>query len=430
MNIHDVVATQQVELRNRQQQHFTARQLAEWTKQPSDLIRVILGPRRAGKSMLAIHLLEQWGGGGYLNFDDERLVDQHDADTLIASIDALYQRPRLLLFDEVQNFPRWELLVNRLQREGRRVLVTGSNANLLGAELATHLTGRHQAITLLPFSYAEVLSAEADVVTDAQRAARLERYLSEGGYPEPLLRSAPRVEYLRDLVRATLLKDIVRRHRLRAPGGLEALAYHLFSHVAHRLSARSLVKLGVVASPTTATRYLRFIEEVFLIFALPRFSFKAKERIRSESKIYAIDPALAATLGTRPGSDRGRLAENVVACSLWHRKLSGEIDVGYWQNAQGEEVDFVVRRQNRIESLIQVCWSLDEPQTAEREWRALLKAAEELRCSNLVCLHQGPRRSVKVRWHRWSGEIELVPLTEWLTAHLTIGQDGHFRTKT
>jgi predicted AAA+ superfamily ATPase len=103
------------------------------------------------------------------------------------------------------------LLASGLQRAGRHLLLTGSNANLLGSELATHLTGRHQSIVLLPFSFAEALSVSGHVRTAAETEAALDRYLQEGGYPEPLLRGAHRTDYLRDLVRATLLKDVVRR---------------------------------------------------------------------------------------------------------------------------------------------------------------------------------------------------------------------------
>lgn len=410
----DIIKGQQAELASRLKLPYTARVLPKWASTSSDLVRVILGPRRAGKSMLAVHLLEALGGGGYLNFDDERLADVKSIDALLAGIDSLYDKPKRLLFDEVQNFPRWELMVNRLQREGRQLIVTGSNANLLGAELSTHLTGRHQSISLLPFSFAEVLAAESPSTTLATRAVRLERYLNEGGYPEPLLRGVPLAEYLRDLVRATLLKDIVRRHRLRAPAGLESFAYHLFSSAGHKLSFRALAKLGVVTSPTTAIKYLRLIEEAFLVFTVNRFSFKAKERTKSDKKLYAIDPGLAAQLGTRPGSDWGRLAENAVACALRRQQLNGDTDLGYWQNPQGEEVDFVVRRRNKVAALIQVCWSLAETKAAEREWRALLKASEELHCTRLICLHHGPHDRIKVKWGRWAGEVELIPIAEWL----------------
>lgn len=416
-SIIDIVVTQRSELEARTRQPFVERQVPDWAARPTDLIRVILGPRRAGKSSLAAHLLQRMGGGGYVNFDDERLADLKEADGLLAAVDAVYSRPEHLLFDEVQNFPRWELLVNRLQREGRKLLVTGSNANLLGAELATHLTGRHQAISLLPFSFGEVLGAEpapGGAWTAAARSARLARYLQEGGYPEPLLRGAPYADYLRDLVRATLQKDVTRRYRLRSPAGLEDLAHHLFSHTAQLYSYRTLAELGRVASPTTAEKYVRYLEEAFLVFTLGRFTCKARERAGSGKKVYAIDPGLSAVLGMRPGADQGRLAENAVACALWRKKLNGELDLGYWQGANGEEVDFVVRRSGRVEELIQVCWTLEDPRTQAREWRALLKASEQLRCTRLTCLHSGPAGETAVEWHGLRGTVSLRPLDEWL----------------
>jgi uncharacterized protein len=409
--ISDIIQGQRRELAQRRHDWI---ERAGFDKTParSNLIQVILGPRRAGKSMLAAHLLP--ANGGYVNFDDERLVGITDTNALVAAIDRIYQSPKHILFDEIQNLPNWELFLNRLQREGRRLLVTGSNANLLSAELATHLTGRHQAIHLLPFSFREVVAAEAKIQSAAERDQRLLQFFHEGGYPEPLLHGVNRADYLRDLLRATIQKDIVRRHRLRDGGGLEALTYHLLSHVAHRFSYRSIAKLGFCSSPMTAAKYVGFLEQAFLVFTLKRFSFSASERSKSDRKLYAIDPGLAYVLGTRPGEDRGRLAENTVACSLLQRQLRGEIELGYWQSPQGEEVDFVIRKNGRVESLIQVCWSIDEPKVWQRESRALLKASEALRCKELICLHSGPAETRSASWHHWRGDVELRPMRAWL----------------
>ncbi|MBU2027423.1 MAG: AAA family ATPase [Proteobacteria bacterium] len=117
-----------------------------------DLIKVISGPRRAGKSFYAIHLLQQTGAYGYVNFDDERLTAVEDYDEIVSAVNSVYGNPRYLLFDEIQNLPRWEMFANRLQRQGIRLLITGSNANLLSSELATHLTGRHATAVLFPFT--------------------------------------------------------------------------------------------------------------------------------------------------------------------------------------------------------------------------------------------------------------------------------------
>lgn len=410
--LHDVVLSQKAERESQLTGSYVRRAVPPDWLVVSDLVRVIMGPRRAGKSTLAMHLLEEMGGGGYLNFDDERLAGLTDTDALLAAIDGVYGRPELLLFDEIQNLPCWELFVNRLQRGGRKLLLTGSNANLLAGELATHLTGRHQQLVLLPFSFAEILQGQS--LTTADRAARLTGYLKEGGYPEPLLRGVNRAEYLRDLVRATLHKDIVRRYRLRAAGGIEQVARCLLSNVGKEFSTRTLAEVAGVASPMTADKYAHLLAEAFLVFTLSRFSFKSRERAASNRKVYAIDPALAVHMGTRPGDDFGRLAENVVALALWRHHVSGGIDLSFWKSQDHAEVDFVVRRDGRFLALIQVCWSLDDPRTRAREFRALAKAAVALRCDRLVCLCPGRSETTDFPWQGRHHSIQIEALESWL----------------
>lgn len=412
--LRDVVVTQKADLDEQLRRSYVERQLAPQSSTETDLMRVIIGPRRAGKSTLAVHLLQKLGGGGYANFDDERLADLTDADALVAAIDDVYGRPHHILFDEIQNFPRWELLVNRLQRAGRRLLLTGSNANLLGSELATHLTGRHQSVVLLPFSFAESLAATGANSTTAETAALFDRYVIEGGYPELLLRGANRTDYLRDLVRATLLKDVVRRHRIRASAGLEDVAHYFFSNAAKEFSYRTVAAVARVTSPTTAEKYTRLLSEAFLMFTLNRFTFKARERATANKKAYAIDPAIAVCLGTRPGQDLGRLAENVVAIALWRRQLAGEIELSFWKNKEHEEVDFVIRERGQTSKLIQVCWDLSDPHTRAREFRALVKAGADLRCDDLVCLSRGVAQDEDFTWNGRTARIVVTPIEQWL----------------
>lgn len=411
----DVILSQKAELDEQLRRPYVERQLPPDAMADTDLIRVIIGPRRAGKSTLAIHLLGRLGGGGYANFDDERLADLTEADPLIAAIDDTYGQPQHILFDEIQNFPRWELLANRLQRSGRRLLLTGSNANLLGSDLATHLTGRHQSIVLFPFSFAEARAAGGKELTAAETAALFGRYLTEGGYPEPLLRGANRTDYLRDLVRATLLKDVVRRHRIRASAGLEDVAHYFFSNAAKEFSFRTVAAVARVTSPTTAEKYTRLLGEAFLLFTLNRFAFKARERATANKKAYAVDPALAVCLGSRPGQDLGRLAENVVAIALWRRHLAGAIELTFWKNKEQEEVDFVIREQGRTTRLLQVCWDLSDPRTRTREFRALLKAGSELRCDDLVCVTRGEAEDQEFTWNGRTARIRVEPIETWLS---------------
>ncbi|RPH51222.1 MAG: ATP-binding protein, partial [Desulfobacteraceae bacterium] len=143
--LRDIVLVQKREMEDRLQERYVERKILVSWNLGDDLVKVITGPRRAGKSFYAGHLIQQTGSYGYVNFDDERLAVVGDYDEIIGAVNTVYGNPRHLFFDEIQNLPRWEMFVNRLQRQGFRLLITGSNANLLSSELATHLTGRHTA---------------------------------------------------------------------------------------------------------------------------------------------------------------------------------------------------------------------------------------------------------------------------------------------
>ena len=132
----------------------------------SDLIKVILGPRRAGKSVFALMLLKAHNFA-YFNFDDESLPGEEkiDLDELLSELKQVYGDTKYILFDEIQNLPNWELFVNRLHRSGYNLVLTGSNASLLSKELATHLTGRHIPIEILPFDFREILKARQHEVS-------------------------------------------------------------------------------------------------------------------------------------------------------------------------------------------------------------------------------------------------------------------------
>lgn len=412
--IRDVLILQKREWDRRLAERYVERDVVPWKAKTDDLIRVVVGPRRAGKSFFALHVLGREGGCGYVNFDDERLMGMQDYDDLINALDVVYDHPATLLLDEIQNLERWELFVNRLQRQGRRLLVTGSNSNLLSSELATHLTGRHVLIPLLPFSFAEMLQVAAMELTGSERKIRLESYVRDGGFPEPLFKPLDRDDYLRTLVHAVLYKDIVKRHRIRAVQGMEDLVRYLFSNVAKEFSYQALARVTRCRSVNTAEKYVRYLEEAFLFFSLRRFSYKVREQAAYNKKIYAVDNGLALAMGFRFSEDSGRLYENLVAITLWKRTLKHTCEVFFWKNVQNEEVDFVIKEGTRVTTLIQVCLRTDDPKTLDREMRALLKAGQALNCSQLLLLTEEEERTQPMEWFGIKGNVQFVPLWKWL----------------
>jgi predicted AAA+ superfamily ATPase len=418
--LRDVILLQKREIERQLQERYVEREV-DLQKFSHDLINVIVGPRRAGKSFFAMHAVGGLGSFGYVNFDDERLIQLDDYDELVAILDSLYKKPKHLLLDEVQNLPKWELFINRLQRQGYLLTITGSNAHLLGSELATHLTGRHVQVVLFPFSFSEYLCTLTRDLTRREKAEGLRQYIEMGGYPEPLLKDINRREYLTTMLRSILYKDIVARHRIRSPQGLEDLVTHLMSNVAREYSYNTLKQVTRFRSVHTVEKYLRHLEEAFLFFSIRRFSFKVREQVRSSRKVYCTDNGLVTSTSFRFSADLGKLYENIVAIALHKRAMSGELEVYFWKSPQQEEVDFVVKRGLQVTQLIQVCQNLDDPKTKEREVRSLLKASKKLNCGDLLVLTESSEREEEASWYGMNGRIRFMPLWRWLAGKGAVG---------
>ncbi|NCA10626.1 ATP-binding protein [bacterium] len=393
-----------------------------------DRVTVVLGPRRAGKSVYAAHLARQAPGGcGYVNFDDERLLGregyQPDAvgprgtDALVAAIDATYGNPRTILFDEIQNVPGWELVVNRLHRSGRRLILTGSNAHLLSSELATHLTGRHRPIPLLPFSFAEFVVARGrDSWTAVENAAMCREHAEVGGFPEVVLKSIDGAGYLRTLLAAVIHKDIVSRFHLRAPQALDAVASCLLSNPGGEFSFASLAHASGCRSGHTLKKYVGYLEQAFLLFTVPRFSFKPREQAASNKKAYAIDNGFVRAAGFQSSPNHGRLLESLVAIACHRRQLRGECRLFYWKDPHRSEVDFVIHEGRSVKTLIQVSGDVRDAKVRSREIRGLIKAGHDLRCEDLVLLVPDERGESRETWQGRSAVIRREPIEEWLLA--------------
>lgn len=412
--LRDAIVLQKRELEKRLSERYVVRE-AKLKQQGSNLVKVIIGPRRVGKSFFAIHQLSDAKELGYVNFDDENLASLTDYDELLAAVNSVYGNPKVLLLDEIQNLPKWELFANRLSRQGYNLFITGSNAHLLSRELATHLTGRHTSIVLFPFSFAEYLKAtSSSELTENEKRQRLEEYLEQGGYPEPLVKNLDRKEYLSTLFDSIIYKDILRRYKIRNPQGVADLAKYLLSNTAKEFSFNSLTEIGHSRSVHTVQRYLGFLQEAYLFFTLSRFSYKMKEQVSENKKIYCIDNGLVSAKAFQLSPDRGRRYENAAAIHLKYLESQGGFKLYYWRNAQNEEVDFVIYEDRAVKELIQVCTDISVQKVREREVRALLKASSDLKCKNLLVLTADYEAVEEIEWFGIKGKIKFVPLWKWL----------------
>ncbi|MFH1352976.1 MAG: ATP-binding protein [bacterium] len=409
MNIRDILLKQKKELTQIRQKRYIKRE-AVIPEMEKTIIKVISGPRRAGKSFFAIHELER--SAGYVNFDDENIVNAENYDEIIEAVKSLYNNPKTIFFDEIQNLSRWELFVNRLQRQGYNLILSGSNANLLSSELSTHLTGRHLATVIFPFSFKEYLKFSEGELTETEIKARLDDYIIEGGYPEHLVEKIDGKKYLATLFDSVIYKDIIKRHNPGYPKEMESLANYLISNFGTKIAYKNLIDSAGIGSEHTVKKYIGYLEEAFLIFQVKSFSFKVRQQERANKKIYVTDNGLINAKAFSFSSNTGRLYENAVAVELKKREFAGELELYYYGNKY--EVDFVVKKNTEIKSLIQVSIDFTGKDTKEREMRGLLHASQELNCSNLAVITGGYRGEEKIKWFGKEAIVKFIPVWQWL----------------
>ncbi|MBI4209219.1 MAG: ATP-binding protein [Deltaproteobacteria bacterium] len=396
----------------------------------SNLIKVVLGPRRAGKSVFSLMLLKD-RPFMYFNFDDEVLasVGGIATDELMKTLHAAYGNIKTILFDEIQNLPNWELFANRLHREGYNLVITGSNARLLSKELATHLTGRHMPIEILPFDFSEFLRAKNFVVDSEygslpQRRGEvlkfMEEYLLNGGFPEVAVNKIDPKDYLEVLYDSLLFKDVVKRHKVKFSAQIGNLGSYLINNFASLYSLRKLQDILGFKSITTTEKYTKYLEEAYLVFSLLRYSVKSAQRIKSPKKVYVVDNGFISAKAIQHSPNRGKLMENLVFIELVKRGAKPNLELFYYKTRNDREVDFIVKKGIEVVELIQVCYDAKNPDAEEREIKALVETSNELSAKGVsVSGGKVPKLTVltwdeKREMEKDGMALHFQPLWEWL----------------
>jgi uncharacterized protein len=357
-------------------ERFQSQKLQEVLKSP--LIKVILGPRRAGKSTLALQAIGK-SKFAYFNFEDEGLPLNIGGEDLIKALNTVYGEVDYYFFDEIQVFNRWEQFLHRLHRENKNIIVTGSNAHLLSEELASALTGRHIAIEVLPFSFSEIVN------TVKTKSYDINQYLTSGGFPEVVLGKVDYRIYLATLWDSVILKDIVKRKKVRNISGLSDVLSLLLSALTSKFNVDSLcATLGNTVTAPTVKKFLAYADQAYLICQLQLFSSKNKLRIKSDRKAYAVDNGFYNAQNVKTSPNQGALLENVVFNELRVRSYIPNYSLFYYVTRSGFEVDFLLRSGHRNTEAIQVCFNLSSLKTRERELRALYEICTELGVEKLT----------------------------------------------
>ncbi|MGC4130575.1 MAG: ATP-binding protein [Bergeyella sp.] len=355
-----------------------------------DLIKVVSGLRRSGKStLLEIYrnLLKKQGVKNnqivFLNFEDFELRKfLNDLDSLyyhiIEQLDL--SKPCYVFLDEVQNVTEFERLVDGLfVKPNIDVYITGSNALLLSGELATLLSGRYIEISILPFSFKEYLTARNIDITNKylQYETLFFEYINETSLPKGVeLREGGLdkiYEYLEAIYKTIVEKDITQRHQINDRRAFENITKFVASNVGSPLSpgniAKTLKQDGQSIHNTTVGRYLDYLVASFVFYRVNRFDLKGRKQLATQEKYYLVDTGLLNILtGKERTTDRGHTLENIVYLELLRR--GNKIWTGTSRNS---EVDFVCKTKTGDIEYYQVAWQMASESIVEREFGALEK---------------------------------------------------------
>lgn len=355
-----------------------------------DLIKVVSGLRRSGKSTLfelyRQTLMEMGIPASqivFLNFEDFELRK------FLNDLDGLYEHiirnldvsePSYVFLDEIQNVNEFERLVDGLfVKPNIDVYITGSNALLLSGELATLLSGRYIEISILPFSFKEYLTAR-DIDTSNKYLnyeALFFDYINETSLPKGVeLREGGYhiiYEYLEAIYTTIVEKDITQRHQINDKRAFGNIVKFVASNIGNPLSpgniAKTLKQDGQTTHNTTVEKYLEYLTASFVFYKVNRFDLKGKKQLATQEKYYLVDAGLLNVLtGKERTTDRGHILENIVYLELIRR--GNKIWTGTARNA---EVDFVCKTRTGDIEYYQVAWEMSNEKTVEREFGSLEK---------------------------------------------------------
>ena len=342
----------------------------------TDLIKVIVGIRRSGKSTLMKQIIDELRNQGipqeqiiYLNFEDYRIRTYKNPNRLYDYINEkiVVGAKTYIFLDEVQEVTDFEQVVNSFNAtKNVDIYLTGSNSKMLSGEYATLLTGRYKNFKIFPFSFKELMifhknKSKKEVFSD---------FIKYGGFPviQGFDTEDQKRSILKDLYDSIVIKDIVQRHGVSGVDVLDKYIGYLLNTIGSQFSAKRITDYfkneGRVLSKETLYNYINYAKEVLLIYSAKRYDLKGKKLLTTNEKYFVNDQGLRATKFNNE-KDIEKILENIVFFELLRRGY--EVTVG---NVGDKEVDFIAVKYNEV-SYYQVSYLMEQSSTRDREFGSL-----------------------------------------------------------
>ncbi len=356
-------------------------------REKTELIKVITGIRRCGKSTLLALFEEKLLQEGIekenivrINFESLEFDEIRDYKQLHEYIKTkiLDDKMYYILLDEVQQVVEWERTVNSLRLKGNvDIYVTGSNAYLLSSEISTLLSGRYVEIKMLPLSFKEFLNFNENIqrkdIQNRDMENWFELYLTIGGFPgiSKIIDRLETIEpFLSGIFNTVIVKDVVQRNEVRDVALLENVIRFVADNIGNPLSTKKisdfLTSAGRKTTSETIDSYLKMLEDAFIFYRAKRYDIKGKLYLKTQEKFYLVDSGLRQVLLKKGNYDYGHILENVVYFELLRRGY--DVSIG---KIGSLEVDFVAEKSG-TRVYYQVSSTILDDATRERELKPLL----------------------------------------------------------
>ncbi len=406
---------------------------------PKDIHKAVayVGMRRSGKTYAMYDRMQSLITSGiqserfvYVNFEDDRL-SVLDSSAFQSILDAWYElfgskipdKKPLLFLDEIHAIDGWEKFVRRvIESRSAEVYISGSSAKVLSKEIATSLRGRTWTQEIFPYSFQEYLSVfdlkEQDRAGTRGRARVMElsqNYLRLGGFPETVAMSNTQHRILlQQYIDVVMYRDLIERYSITNVSAVREIIRYCMHNPASRLSVNKLYhrlkSAGISLGNNLIYDVMEYLQDAYCCFSVPLFTHSSSRREVNPKKIYPVDPGLITAFSIKPAFEfSARLESAVFSCI----RRSYE-SIYYHVTKSGFEIDFYMPDAPKKNRLVQVCVTLKNEETRQREIRAVLEAMQELDIKESVIVTENETGEQITQ----QGKIHIIPFPFWILQYL------------